>query len=58
MEVLNRELMKQDVNNIDYEIFHEIMVSIFNAYAPLKRKQLRANHATFVTEEFRKAVMK
>ena len=34
------------------------MLSIFNAHAPLKNKHLRANHASFVTKEFRKAVMK
>ena len=44
--------------NIDYEIFHEIVLSILNAHAPLKKKYLRANHASFVTKEFRKAVMK
>ena len=49
--------MKHDANNIDYKIFHEIVLSILNAYAPLKKKHLRANLATFVTKEFRKAVM-
>ena len=29
---LNRELMKHDVNNIDYEIVHETVLSIFNAH--------------------------
>ena len=57
-EALNRESMKHDVNNIDYEIFHETVLSILNAQAPLKKKHLRANHATFVIKEFRKAVMK
>ena len=57
-EALNRELMKHDLNNIDYEDFHEIVLSILNAHAPLKKKHLRANHATFVAREFRKAVMK
>ena len=57
-EALNRELMKHDLNNIDYEIFHDIVLSILNAHAPLKKKHLRATHATFVTKEFRKAVMK
>ena len=57
-EALNRELMKHDLNNIDYEDFHEIVLSILNAHAPLKKKHLRANHASFVTKEFRKAVMK
>ena len=57
-ESLNRELMKHDLSNIDYENLHEIVLSILNAHAPLKRKHLRANHASFVTNEFRKAVMK
>ena len=49
-EALNRELMKHDLNNIDYEDFHEIMLSILNAHALLKKKHLRANHASFVTK--------
>ena len=57
-EPLNRELMKHDLNNIDYEDFHEIALSILNAHVPLQKKHLRANHASFVTREFRKAVMK
>ena len=56
-EALNRELMKHDLNT-DYEDFHEIVLSILNAHAPLKKKHLRANHASFVTREFRKVVMK
>ena len=39
-EALNRELMKHDLNNIDYENFHEIVLSILNAHAPLKRNTL------------------
>ena len=50
--------MKHDLNNIDYENFHEIVLPIFNAHALLKKKHLRANHTSFVTSEFRKAVMK
>ena len=57
-EALNKELMKHDLSNIDYEHFHEIVLSILNAHAPLKKKHLRANHASFVAKEFRKAVMK
>ena len=30
-EALNRELMKHDLNNIDYENFHEIVLPILNA---------------------------
>ena len=42
--------MKHDLSNIDYEIFHEMVLSVLNTYAPLKRKYLRANHAIFVTK--------
>ena len=57
-EAPNRELMKHDVKNIDYKIIHEIVLSILDRHAPLKKKHLIANHATFVTKKFRKAVMK
>ena len=50
--------MKHDVNNIDYEFFHEIVLLILTAHVPLKKKHLGANHASFVIKEFRKAVMK
>ena len=53
---LNRELIKYDLN-IDYDTFQEIMVFLLNVYAPLKKKYLRENHASFVTKELRKAVM-
>ena len=54
-KALNRESMKHDVNNIDYEIVHGTVLSIANVFAPLKKKHL---HATFVTKKFRKAVIK
>ena len=57
-EALNRKQIEHDLNNIDYENLLEIMLSILNAHAPLKKKHLKANHASFVTKEFRKAVMK
>ena len=50
--------MKHDLNNVDYENFHEIVLSTLNTHAPLKKKHLRANQASFVTKESRKAVMK
>ena len=37
--------MKHEVNNIDYEILQEIVLSVLNTHAPLKKKHLRANHA-------------
>ena len=56
-EALNRELLKYDLNNLEYDTLQEIIVSLLNVYAPLKKKYLRANHASFVTKEFRKAIM-
>ena len=32
--------MKDDSNNIDYKIFHVIVLSILNVHAPLKRNTL------------------
>ena len=43
-EVLNRELLKYDLNNIEYDTFREIIVSLLNVYAPVKKKYLGANH--------------
>ena len=57
-EALNGELLKYGLNNIEYDIFQEIIVSLLNVYAPLKKKYLRANHASFVTKEPRKAIIK
>ena len=47
-EALNRELLKYDLSNIEYDTFQEIMVSLLNVYTPLKKKYLRANHASLV----------
>ena len=51
-EAVNRELMKHDVNNIDYEIVNYIVLSIPNGHTPFETKHLRTNHTTFVTKEF------
>ena len=32
--------MKHDLNNIDYEDFHNIVLSILNAHAPFKKNTL------------------
>ena len=37
-ETVNRELIKHDVNNIDYVIFHEILLSILNVHGRLKKE--------------------
>ena len=39
-KALNIEITKHDVNNVDFGIFHEILLSILNAHAPLKMKHV------------------
>ena len=56
-EALNRALVKYNVNNIEYDTFQEVIVSLLNVFAPLKDKYLRANHPSFETKELRKAIM-
>ena len=56
-EALNRELLKYDLSNIEYDTFQESIVFLLNVYAPLKKKYLRENHASFMTKELRKAIM-
>ena len=56
-KVLNRELLKYHLNNIEYDTFQEIIVSLLNVYASLKKKYLRPNHASFVTKGLLKAIM-
>ena len=55
--VFFRDYKKFDLNNIEHDTFQEIIASLLNVYAPLKKKYLRANHASFVTKELRKAIM-
>ena len=37
-EAVNRELIRHDVNDMDYYIFHEIVLSILNVHEPLKKE--------------------
>ena len=57
-EALNEELRKHEVNHINHEIFHGLLLLILNVHAPLKTKHLGANNATSLTKEFEKAVIK
>ena len=50
--------MNHDINNIEFETFQNVMISVLNKHAPMKQKHIRANHAAFVTKELRKAIMK
>jgi len=55
---LDKEFLKQDLNNIEIQTFHSIFLAVLDRHAPLKQKYLRANNASFVTKELRQAIMK
>ena len=42
---------------MNYDIFLITFLKILDKYAPLKKKYLRANHATYMTKKVRKAMM-
>ena len=41
-----------------YTSFEENFVGVLNKHAPLKKKVLRANHASYVTKALKKTIMK
>ena len=55
---LENALLKYDFNNIDYDNFIKTFLTVLDKHALIKKKYLRANHANFVTKQFRKAIMK
>ena len=52
------EILKCNFNYTDLRTFKETVFNIFNKYAPIKRKYVRANEAPFMTKELHKAIMK
>ena len=55
---LDNEILKHDINNIEYQHFLNIFIEILNKHAPMKIKYLRANHGKFTTKGLHKAIMK
>ena len=51
------ELFNYDMNNMEYNIYLRTFLKILHKYAPMNKKYLRANHATFMTKEVRKAIL-
>ena len=51
-------MLKYDINNIDYDNFIKTFLTVLDKHAPIKKEYLRANHASFVTKQLRKATMK
>ena len=54
---LENELSNYDINNTEYDNFLGTFLKILDKYAHMKKKYLRANHATFITKEVRKAIL-
>ena len=55
---LDNEILKHDINNIEYQHFLNIFVEILNKHAPMKIKYLTANQGRLMTKSLHKAIMK
>ena len=47
----------EDINNLNYDKFDEILTSLTNKHAPLKYKYIRANQGPFMNRELWKSIM-
>ena len=54
---LMESVCTQDINNIHYNDFDNLVMRILNTLAPIKYKYIRANEAPFMNKEFKKAIM-
>ena len=52
------EILKCNFDFTDLRTFKETVFNMFNKYAPIKKKYVRANEAPFMTKELHKAIMK
>ena len=55
---IRSEILKRNVNYTDLKTFKKTVFNIFNKYAPIKRKYVRANEAPFMNKQPHKAIMK
>ena len=49
---LDNEILKHEINNIEYQHFLNIFMEILNKHAPMKVKYLRENHGKFMKKRF------
>ena len=56
--LLDNEILKHDISNMEYQHFFNIFIEVLNKHAPMKQKYLRANQGRFMTENLHKAIMK
>ena len=59
-EIFSQELRKSLTSKTvhGYTSFEENFVGVLNKHAPLKKKVIRANHASYVTKALKKTIMK
>ena len=55
---LDNEILKHDINNMEYQHFLNIFIEVLNKHAPMKQKYLRANQGRFLAKNLHKAIMK
>ena len=56
--LLDNEILKHDINNMEYQHFLNIFIEVLNKHATMKQKYLRANQGRFMTKNLHKAIMK
>ena len=54
---LNLLVSFQDINNITYDKFDEIIMFLVNKHVPLKYKYIRANQGPFMNKTLKKAII-
>lgn len=50
--------MNVEYESAEYASFKSTFWDVLNKYAPLKKKAVRADHATFIVKAFMRAIMK
>ena len=53
-----RDKLKVDVDDANYETFHNVYLNVLNKHEPIKAKVISGNQAPYITKTYRKAVMK
>ena len=53
---LDNQILKCDINNIEYQHFLNAFTEILNKHAPMKIKYLRTNQGKLITKDLHKAL--
>ena len=53
-----RSKLEVDVVDANYETFHNVYLNVLNKHAPIKTKVIRGNQAPYITQAYRKAVIR